>query len=225
MARRFSNLNLSGRKYEYKNKRSAKRRNSIAVTLEELTKAVYAFKFGPDDMWGGTGKLFDASAAGLYTNIFENPDSPLTESEFNLIVGTFFACDYVKKQWEENRTALREKKLTMHPALERKGLVYYAVGELERQNYAKQGWSLDHDLMKLAKPNAWLVDESSHPKQALSKAFEISSKVLTQQYDAKKKNDPAFKHRNWFRDLETIRAINEGMELALEFGIAPRIWP
>ena len=52
MARRFGNLNLGGRKYEYKNKRSTKKRNSIAVTLEELTKGVFAFKFGPDDMWG-----------------------------------------------------------------------------------------------------------------------------------------------------------------------------
>jgi hypothetical protein len=57
MARRFNNLNLGGRKYEYKNKRSAKRRNTIAITLEELTKALYAFRFGPDDMWGGTRSL------------------------------------------------------------------------------------------------------------------------------------------------------------------------
>jgi hypothetical protein len=112
----------------------------------------------------------------------------------------------------------------MHPAMERKGLVYYAIGELERQSYAKQGWSLDHDMMKLAKPNAWLSEENSDPKQALLKAFEISSKVLSQQYDAKKKNDAGFKHRNWFRDQETIRAINEGLELALEFGSPPRIW-
>jgi hypothetical protein len=121
MARRFSNLNLSGRKYEYKNKRSAKKRNSISVTLEELTKAVFAFRFGPDDMWGGTSKLFDASATGFYTKVFERPDSPLTESEFNLIAGTFLACDYIKGLWEEYRKSLRSKQATMHPALERKG--------------------------------------------------------------------------------------------------------
>jgi len=224
MARRFNNLNLNGRKYEYKNKRSGKKRNSIAVTLEELTKALFAFRFGPDDMWGGTGKLFDASATGLYTKVFDNPDSPLTESEFNLITGTFLACDHVKRLWEEHRKSLRSKQTTMHPALERKGLVYYAVGELERQSYAKQGWSLDQDLSKLAKPNSWLSEANTAPKQALFKAFEISSKVLSQQYDAKKKNDAAFKHRNWFRDQETIRAINEGLELALEFGVPPRIW-
>ncbi len=224
IARRFNNLNLSGRKYEYKNKRSAKKRNYLSVTLEELTKAVFAFRFGPDDMWGGTSKLFDASATGLYTKVFERPESPLTESEFSLIAGTFLACDYVKGLWEEYRKTLRAKQGTMHPALERKGLIYYAVGELERQSYAKRGWSLDQDIRRLAKPNSWLPEEDSAPKQALSKAFDITSKVLIQQYEAKKKNDAGFKHRNWFRDQETIRAINEGLELALEFGDPPRVW-
>jgi hypothetical protein len=120
--------------------------------------------------------------------------------------------------------ALRSKQLTMHPALERKGLVYYAVGELERQSYAKQNWSLDQDLSKLAKPNLWLATEKTPSQKALLKAFEIASKVLCQQYDAKKKNDPGFKHRNWFRDIETILAVNEGIELALEFGLPPRLW-
>ena len=119
MARRFNKLNLMGRNYEYKNKRSEKKRNSIAVTLEELTKAVYAFRFGPDDMAGGTSKLFDASSAGLYTKVFENPDSALPESTFNLIAGTFFACGQIKKLWEEKRKILRSEKKTMHPALER----------------------------------------------------------------------------------------------------------
>ncbi|WP_433966583.1 AIPR family protein [Tunturiibacter gelidiferens] len=225
MARRFDSVNLLGRKYEYKNKRSRKDRNTIAITLEELTKALYAFQFGPDDMWGGTSKLFDVSSTGLYTKIFESPDSPLTESDFSLKAGTFLACDKVKNFWETHRKTHRSKQLTMHPALERKGLVYYAVGELERQTYAKQSWSLDQDLSKLAKPNTWLATENTPPQMALLKAFEIASRVLIQQYDAKKRNDLSFKHRNWFRNPETLRAINEGLELALEFGLPPRLWP
>ena len=226
MARRFNNLNLMGKSYEYKNKRSDKKRNSIAVTLEELTKAVYAFRFGPDDMAGGTSKLFDASSAGLYTKVFENPDSVLPESTFNLIAGTFFACGQIKRLWEEERKILRSEKKTMHPALERKGLIYFAVGELERQNYAKQGWDLNHDLMKLAKPNSWLTDHESKPCAALSKAFEITSMVLVQQYDQKEKTEGAgFKHRNWFRDPGTLTDIKSGLELALAFGSPSRIWP
>lgn len=224
LAHRFNNVNLSGRKYEYKNKRSTKARNSITVTLEELTKALYAFRYGPDDMWGGTNKLFDASDGGLYTKIFENPGSPLSDPEFNLIIGTFFACDHVKKLWETYRKLLRSKQSTIHPALERKGLIYYTVGELERKSYAEQGWDLDQDLSKLAKPNVWLAHESSVPQKALAKAFEISSKVLSQQYDAAKENNSGFKHRNWFRDQETLKAINKGLDLALVFGMPPRIW-
>jgi hypothetical protein len=224
MARRFYNLNLNGRKYEYKNKRSSKKRGSISITLEDLTKAVYAFRYGPDDMWGGTGKLFDVSISGLYQKVFERPDSPLTDSEFSLICGTYLACDYVKCRWEELRKSLRVSKTAMHPALERKGLIYYAIGELERKGYLKEGWNLDHDLAKLAKPNAWLAEVGSPLQLALHRAFENSSRVLTQQYDSAKRKSIGFKHRNWFRDQETLQSISEGLELALEFGIAPRVW-
>lgn len=221
MARRFGNLILNGRKYEYKNKRSPKRRNSIVITLEDLTKAVFSFRYGPDDMWGGTSKLFDASANGLYMKVFGSPDSSLTDSEFNLVAGTFFVCDQLKKIWEEYRRSLRASQMTMHPALERKGLVYFAVAELERQSCKKQNIDLDHDLRKLSKSGSWLPDENSTVHQSLVKAFEISAKVLAQRYDAAKKTSPAFKHRNWFRDQDTLSAIKEGLELALDFGVSP----
>ncbi len=224
MARRFSGLNLAGRDYEYKNKRGEKKRNSIAVTLEELTKALFAFRFGPDDCYGGTTKLFDASPTGLYTKVFETPENPLTQADFNLIAGTYFACDYVKTLWEEHRKALRAKQLKMPPALERKGLIYFAVGELERQSYAKQGWDLDHDLSKLAKPNNWLTEGRSGSCSALATAFEVVTKVLIQQYETRKKIEPAFKHRNWFREEGTLADIRSGLELALAFGHTPRLW-
>ena len=111
MARRFGNLNLSGRSYEYKNKRSSgKKRNSIVVTLEELTKTVFAFRFGPDDMAGGTSKMFDATAEGLYTKVFEHPESALSEQDFNLITGTFLACAYVKTLWETRERSFVRRK-------------------------------------------------------------------------------------------------------------------
>jgi hypothetical protein len=224
LARRFKSVNYRGRAYEYKNKRSEKKRNTLAVTLEELTKSVYAFRLGPDDMFGGTTKLFDASSTGLYTKVFENPELALSESGFNLIAGTYFACDFVRELWEAHRKALRLEGKALHPALERKGLVYYAIGELERLSYLKQNWELNQDLCKLSKPNNWLSEQDSSPRLALAKAFEIASKVLVQQYDTRKKIDPNFKHRNWFRDLETLRDIQTGLELATAFGFPPRIW-
>jgi hypothetical protein len=76
----------------------------------------------------------------------------------------------------------------------------------------------------LAKPNAWLQNSNSPVHQALLKGFEICSRVLIQQYEARKKTEGAnFKHRNWFRDPETLVEIRKGVELALEFGVAPRL--
>ena len=222
LARRFHDLNLAGRRYEYLNKRSIKGRNNIAITLEELTKSVYAFQFGPDDMFGGTAKLFDASPTGLYTKVFEHPDAALTADAFNLIAGIYFACAYLKSRWEQHRKALRSKKVTMHPSLERKGLIYFAGGELQRMSYKRQDFDLDHDLRKLAKPNNWWSEPSSAPRVALDTAFDIASKVLIQQYDSKKKST-GFKHRNWFRDPETLTDIRSGLEFPLDFGYPPKL--
>lgn len=77
--------------------------------------------------------------------------------------------------------------------------------------------------MKFARPKAWLSEEDSPPTQALHKAFEVASKVLSQQYDGRK-NDTVFEYRNEFWDQETLKAINEGLRLALEFGLSVRVW-
>lgn len=223
LARRFSKLNLSGRSYEYKNKRSGKKRNTLSITLEDLTKAIFAFRFGPDDIFGGTSKLFDTTTNGLYRQVFSTPENTLTDSEFSIIAGTYFACDFVKELWEQFRRRLRNEKQAMHPALERKNLVFFAVGELLRQTYAKEEWDLAHDLSRLAKPNAWRADMSSSPRTALSKAFEIASMVLRQRYETKRTSSPGFKHRNWFRDENTLNEVRAGLELALAFGVPPKL--
>jgi hypothetical protein len=223
LARRFHDLNLAGRRYEYLNKRSVKGRNNIAITLEELTKSVFAFKHGPDDMFGGTSKLFDGSTTGLYRKVFEDPESPLTAESFSLIAGTYFACAYLKQLWEEKRSSLRATGESMHPSLERKGLIYFAFGELERMSYKRQGVDFDHDLRRLAKPNNWLPPKAPDgSKAALKKAFDLASQVLVQQYEAKKKI-AGFKHRNWFRDPETLADIRSGLEMPLVFGYPPRV--
>ncbi|MBS1801806.1 MAG: AIPR family protein [Acidobacteria bacterium] len=224
LARRFGGLNLSGKTYEYKNKRSTKKRNTIAITLEEFTKTVFAYSFGPDDMFGGTSKLFDVSLTGLYRRVFESPDILLTEQQFNLLSGTYFACDFVKQIWENRRRSLRLEKKTMHPALERKGLIFFTIGELQRRSYTKEGLNLDQDLAKLSKPNGWLAIPDSKPKMALASAFEIASKILIQQYDASQKKDSSFKHRNWFREPNTLDDLRSGTDLALEFGALAKLW-
>ena len=112
----------------------------------------------------------------------------------------------------------------MPRALERKGLIYFTLGELERQSYAKNSWDLNHDLTRLAKPNAWLVNPKSISCESLRKAYDVASMVLVQQYDLKLMNDPGFKHRNWFRDPQTKVDIEKAIALALAFGTQPRLW-
>jgi hypothetical protein len=223
LARRFDAMNLGGRLYEYKNKRSTKQRNKISITLEEFTKAVFAFDQGPDDFFGGTSKLFDSSSTGLYRKVFTNPDSALSESEFDLLAGTFFICDQVKVQWERRRKELRSVSETMHPALERKGLIFFAVGEFLRRNYSQNKWPLEADIRRLVKVNAWINNPSSPMTSAIPKLFQLASKVLELQYDAKKSNDLGFKHRNWFRDPKTLELVSKGVDLALQFGSIDRL--
>jgi len=64
--RHFSELSaLKGKKFLYKNKRSGEREtNYISVTMEDFTKTVHAFEFGPDDVFGGTQYLFDTAKEG-----------------------------------------------------------------------------------------------------------------------------------------------------------------
>jgi hypothetical protein len=113
----------------------------------------------------------------------------------------------------------------MHPALERKGIIFFAIGELERMAYGKQKWDLNTDLSRLAKPNSWMGDKASNPCSALAKAFEIAAKVIVQQYEIRQKNAAeTFKHRNWFRDAATLDDIRSGLDLALAFGTTPKIW-
>jgi len=38
--------------------------------MEEFTKTLYAFQYGPDDVYGGTGHVFDATAEGGYAKLF-----------------------------------------------------------------------------------------------------------------------------------------------------------
>jgi hypothetical protein len=223
LARRFSKLNLGGRAFEYKNKRSTKQRNTIPITLEEFAKTVFAFQFGPDDFFGGTSKLFDSSASGLYKRIFPDWESPLSEAGFNLMAGEYFVCDQVKLLWEARRTELREQKSTMHPSLERKGLVFFTVAEFLRQNYSQNGWPLDDDLRKLVKVNLWMKEPKSEVKVVAAKLFDVASKVLRQQYETKKASEVNFKHRNWFRDPKTLESVSSGVELALQFGPLPRL--
>ncbi len=89
--RRFSGLNRNGKPYAYKNKRSREPvTGKLPIGMEEFAKTIYSFRYGPDDMYGGTRFLFDVSTRGGYTEIFGDPISHLNDDEFKLLAGTYF---------------------------------------------------------------------------------------------------------------------------------------
>lgn len=72
LRKKFDQLpSLGGKKFSYKNKRSGEReRDVIPISMEEFVKTLYAFLYGPDDVFGGTGHVFDATKGGGYAKLF-----------------------------------------------------------------------------------------------------------------------------------------------------------
>jgi len=64
------------------------------------------FRFGPDDVWGGTKYMFEVGPKGGYEKVFGEPVSPLSESDFRLLAGSYFACEEIRSLWEEAKRSL-----------------------------------------------------------------------------------------------------------------------
>jgi hypothetical protein len=205
--RRFSGLNYHGKPYVYKNKRSREAiGNKIAIGMEDFAKTIHAFKFGPDDMFGGTRYLFDDSVKGGYIRVFGEPVSHLTDEQFKLLAGTYFLCDEIQCLWKEKREHDNAEGRNT-PGLERRWVVYYAAGELLRLIYETRKRDLDSDIRKLYKPNDWMDSSKNQAKEALAEIFKLASTATNKVYVHASKH-PEFRHRNWFRDSNTLIDIN-----------------
>jgi hypothetical protein len=153
LARKFQGVVRGGKTYWYKNKRSRETRDRvIPIGLEELAKTVHAFRLGPDDVWGGTKYMFEVGPKGGYEKVFGEPVSRLSENDFKLLAGTYFACEEVRSLWEEEKRKLQANDEPLHPALERRWMVYYTVGELLRLSYKANEEELNEDLRRLSRP-------------------------------------------------------------------------
>ena len=94
-------------------------------TMEEFTKTLYAFLSGPDDVFGGTGHVFDATTEGGYTKLFGVAGEvwpALTNEVFERYAGIWFVCNKAREYWKE------ESRKTKDSALERRWMFYYALG-------------------------------------------------------------------------------------------------
>lgn len=209
LRKRFDNLpTLGGKRFLYKNKRSGERESDrIVIGMEEFVKTLYAFIFGPDDMFGGTGHVFDATQGGGYAKLFGDNGEilpALTNETFARYAGIWFVCAETRELW---RTKSRESK---DPALERRWMFFYALGESLRISYSSQALALDDALRGMSNPS-WIKQPAEGPvKKVLGRHCKLAFKSLSDSYKEASK-DPAFKHRNWFRTQATLASITEHM--------------
>jgi hypothetical protein len=202
---------LKGKSFVYRNKRTGER-DSLhhAISMEEMIKSVHAFRYGPDDMFGGTAYLFNTEKDGGYFRMFGDGaelKSALTSSEFNEIAGTWFLCEYVKNLWK------KRPKDAQDPAHERRWLIFWAVGESIRVVYGQKDSVLKEDIRKLANP-FWLDEQDpkgDHHRTTIRKHFDLATKVLKKVYAEAKKSEE-FSHRNWFRSIATLTAATRELE-------------
>lgn len=219
LADRFGELKRDGLHFWYKNKRSREKRDRIPIEMEEFAKTVHAFQFGPHDMWGGTSALFDTSSDGRYVWVFgdgENVWSVVPEDKFHLLSGIWFSCEYIKTLWKEERDR-RAKDEVVGQALERRYVVYFAVGDLLRGTYAERGASLEQDLQKLGRPK-WM-ERQGPEKEVLRELTSLAFSGLIKAYETAS-NTEGFRHRNWFRDRGYLRCIESDLRFIREIRAA-----
>ena len=204
---KFSKLPaLDGKKFVYLNKRTGDQdRRSILIPMEGFTKTVHAFEFGPDDMFGGSQYLFDPGTEGGYSKIFGDEveqQTGMTEERFQKLAGTWFVCSHIGEQWKERSTEDRE-----HKGLERRWMLFFAVGESLRTIYSLHTGEpqLIADLRFLSDPH-WLTGKDSKSEKiraTIERHYVMAIEALKKAYNGAQRGTD-FTHRNWFRSDGTL---------------------
>lgn len=214
LAKKFAKLYRGGRQYWYKNKRSGERDpRRIPIGMEEFVKTIFAFRFGPSDMFGGTAHVFDSGKDGGYLKLFATENeiwTTVTDEQFNGLAGTWFLCERVRQILKEEKEKLLQvaqeeaEKTIIKSALERRWLVFFTVGEILRQKYRRTSSDLENDLGRLAKPK-WL-DQTLGTNAEVTRYSRVACEVLVKIYRTAAKSSD-FVHRNWFRSRDTLSDI------------------
>ena len=205
LRKKFDQLpSLDGKRFSYKNKRSGERERDVyPIGMEEFVKTLYAFFYGPDDVFGGTGHVFDATSGGGYTKLFGADGEilpALSNDRFLLYAGTWFLCDTAKEVW---RSRAREGS---EPGIERRWMFYYALGESVRKFHSRQGVETDIVLRSLSNPQ-WTKQGADGPiMKVIARHCRVAFRALNSSYKEASK-DENFAHRNWFRSQATLASI------------------
>jgi hypothetical protein len=166
-------------------------------------------------MWGGTARLFDTSKDGRYSFVFGDGATLWTtvpEDRFEVLSGIWFVCEYIKMLWKQEKEK-RSKDELAGLALERRYVVYYAVGELLRMIYSENNLNLDDDLKKLGKPK-WTEREGPE-KAVLRELTKLAFSGLIKSYETAS-HSADFRQRNWFRDRNYLSGIGSELRFIRE---------
>jgi len=215
LSERFANMRRGAVRFWYKNKRSREPKDRIPIEMEEFAKTIHAFRYGPADMWGGTAKLFDTGNDGRYKHAFGDGESvwdQVPDDEFEVLAGIWFVCEEVRRIWKEEREK-RGRDNATGQALERRYPVFFAVGELLRMIYRREGKDFNHDLKKLGNPK-W-TEKQGFQKETIQELSQLAFTGLQKAYETASRSEH-FRHRNWFRDNAYLEAVKSELKFILD---------
>ena len=198
-----------GRKYLYRNKRTqAAERNKIPIKMDDFCRAVFAFQFGPIDVFGGQTYLYDTKPDGGYVKLFGKDLSALSQTEFDRLFGIWLICYQTDLLLKEDKKSFDPKPedeadLLRKSALERKFLVFFAVGEILREVARLQSFPEASLFRFFAKPK-WQLDEKK--LEYVQEIYSLGADMVVQAYQLGQKT-PGFVHRNFFRDPDSLSSI------------------
>lgn len=233
---RFGQLSRGGKKFFYKNKRTADRpKQTISIGMEEFIKTLHSFHYGPPDVFGGASYLFDTGEEGGYYKVFSDETGPwedLDSDQFSFLAGTWFICDYGREALKSVRQEKAEdevERLRDNPetqpivknALERRWLFYFVLGELLRQKYRAIDRDLKSEILRLGKPK-WM-EQDTNCQHVLDQYVKYAAQILISEYRSASKGAD-FVHRNWFRQGSTLQRLRESIsdnDLYLEQLLSP----
>lgn len=223
LKKRFAELSRKvGKTYNYKNKRTDERpRNTISIGMEEFAQTVYAFRYGPIDAKGGKQFLFDSGPRGGYLKLFGTNGQlwdTVTDDDFHHMAGEWFLCSQAREMMDGIRRETMEKaqedlKPVIKAALERRWMLYFALGELLREKYQREQSDLPASLRRLGKPRWMDEPEDKGEMASLKKYCNAAKEILIRCYRNAMKS-PTFVQRNWYRSDDTLRDIREEIQLA-----------
>ena len=198
-----------GQKYIYQNKRiDASKRNVHLIKMDEFCRAIYAFKFGPIDAHGGLSHLYDTSKDGGYTKLFGDSSNALTKDDLKELFGIWLICATAGETLgEQKRNAKTDAEQKRAKALERKFILFYAMGVA--LNEACSLATISHSYVLQSYSNtSW--QEDGKRKKFVNDLFDVAADIVVQAYSERVLSGAQI-HRNFFRDGASLTAIKQAL--------------